>query len=828
MGVFYFRLFRIQLIKNNILFLLPLLFICFFFLSPASAQKQPEVNIMRTEDSPRIDGSIMEDIWHNATTITEFTQYEPVLGANPAMPTRVRLLYDNEALYIAAEMLDSSPDSIARQLGERDNDDLNADYFGIGFDTYNNQQDAYYFLVSASGVQVDLRQADATYDAVWESSVKITSNGWIAEIKIPYSALRFPNKETQDWGLQVYRRIRRYRQEIQWSPEEKGAGSRLIHWGKLRGFENIKPPLRLSFTPYVSASLQHNSDPSAKDDPFSTAYNGGMDIKYGINESFTMDMILLPDFTQVQSDKIQKNLTAFELIYDENRTFFNEGTDLFQKGDLFYSRRIGRVPLLYYSAGSMLDSNETISNNPVAARLLNATKFSGRTASGLGLGFFNALTGNTWATITDTVTGEEREILTDPVTNYNILVADQALPNNSSVYVINTNVTRPSGWDDSNVTGAGATIGNKTKTYFFGINFAASKWNSAGENAKYSINERTPGYNYGIFFMKSRGKFQFSVYQSALDKHFNINDIGINRYNNQENRGIYLSYRIYEPFGAFLNFSQSFGIDQTRRLDGKQNVDTKLIYKGNFNTRRYLTIWWGITASPSDRYDFYEPRRSGRYYIAPGYTQANFGFSSDYRKTLALDGQTTLSLDYDQTQSIWVELEPILRLNNRFSIRHKTGIGANPDNLGYAGQSTDNIWFGRRDINTVENTLTGKYMISRQISANLLLRHFWQKGIYNRFFILDDSGLLQHDESFEGYTGANYNYNYFSIDMTFNWEFAPGSMLSLVWKNAIQTEDNQYQINFTDNLHSVFNAPQLNVISIKALYHLDYLRLRKK
>ena len=117
MGVFYFRLFRIQLIKNNILFLLPLLFICFFFLSPASAQKQPEVNIMRTEDSPRIDGSIMEDIWHNATTITEFTQYEPVLGANPAMPTRVRLLYDNEALYIAAEMLDSSPDSIARQLG---------------------------------------------------------------------------------------------------------------------------------------------------------------------------------------------------------------------------------------------------------------------------------------------------------------------------------------------------------------------------------------------------------------------------------------------------------------------------------------------------------------------------------------------------------------------------------------------------------------------------------------------------------------------------------------------------------------------------------------
>jgi len=312
----------------------------------AKGSNPPQAGIIRTDKPPRIDGILNDVSWEKATFLTEFVQFEPVLNAKPGLPTKVMLLYDDNALYIAAEMFDPNPDSIARQLGERDNEDLNADYFGVGFDTYNQQQDAYYYLVSASGIQVDGRIADETFDAVWESAVKINSNGWSVEMRIPYSALRFPAKDSQEWGFQVVRRIRRYREEIQWAPEEKGSGNRLVHWGKLTGFENIKPPLRLSFTPYVSANIQHNSDPALADDPWTSAFNGGMDIKLGINESFTMDMILLPDFSQVQSDKIQKNLTALELIYDENRTFFNEGTDLFQKGNLFYSRRIGRTPLL--------------------------------------------------------------------------------------------------------------------------------------------------------------------------------------------------------------------------------------------------------------------------------------------------------------------------------------------------------------------------------------------------------------------------------------------------------------------------------------------------
>lgn len=809
---------------SGIFFLIILIFSLSYDCFAQNSQVK-SVPAIRTEHQPRIDGIFDPTEWENATRTAGFRQFEPVSNADPAFETEVYITYDDEAIYIAGVMHDPNPDSIARQLGVRDNEDLNADYFGVGFDTYDNQQDAYYFLVSASGVQVDGRAQDETYNAVWNSAVKIGDNGWVAEFRIPYSALRFPKKDTQSWGFQAIRKVRRYREESQWSLEEKGDGNILIHWGKLTGLQQIRPPVRLSFTPYLSANLQHNSDLEFRADPWSATYNGGMDIKYGINESFTMDMILLPDFSQVKSDKVENNLSALELVYDENRTFFNEGTDLFQKGDLFYSRRIGRKPVLFDKAVDSLRQHEWISNNPLNARLLNATKLSGRTSGGLGIGLFNGITGNTWATVKDSITGDERKILTDPFTNYNIVVFDQALPNNSSVYIINTNVSRPDGWDDSNVTGAGTVIGDKTKTYQVGASLSISKWFSGGEFSKNPIAEKSPGYNYGLFFMKSRGKFQFSLYQSALDKHFNINDLGINRTRNQLNRGFYVSYRLYEPFSIFRNFAQSFGFDQLKSLDSKKNINSSFLYKGNTTFNNYLTLWWELTASPFERHDFYEPRKTGRYYLMPGYTETGLGFSSDYRKKFALDGNFSYMVDYDKVKSIDVELEPMYRISDRLILRHEAELGLNPGNLGYANHDSEHIWFGRRDIFTLENAFSGNYMLNTHVSIGLELRHFWQQAEYTRYFTLLDNGYLSPDTEYSN--DHNFNYNFFSVDFKVDWEFAPGSLVSLVWKNNIEQENNRYNLLFRDNLKEMFNSPQLNILSIKALYHLDYLQLKK-
>lgn len=804
-------------------------FLVFIRLSVSIAQpveNTKSVLMKRTSEAPRIDGEFSEEEWERAAVLTGFRQYEPVSNADPAFSTLVYMLYDDQGIYVAARLLDPSPDSINAQLGQRDDGNLNADYFSIAFDTYNNQQDAYFFMVAASGVQADQRFQDPTYNAVWKSAVKINDEGWLAEIYIPYSALRFPKLSNQTWGFQASRTIRRYRENDLWAMEEKGVENPLIYWGKLKEFNDLKPPLRLTLTPYVSTSLQQDNSGITGNETWSMAYNGGMDLKYGINESFTVDMILLPDFSQVQSDKIQKNLTAFELIYDENRSFFNEGIDLFQKGDLFYSRRIGRTPLLYSSLSDSLQEGEYLSNNPLSARLLNAVKFSGRTSGGLGIGIFNALTGNTWATLKDS-TGKSRKVLSDPTTNYNIVVLDQALPNNSSVYLINTNVSRPDSWDHSNVTGTGVSLGDKTKTYRLNASVAISKWFPAVGEKSFTYGDQGIGENYSLSFLKTRGKFQFSVYYSILDKDFNINDMGVNRTRNKTNRGFYTSYRIYEPFSIFRNFAQSFGVDQTITFDSKKNMDTPFSYNGNTTFNNYLSIWWGAKVSPFDRYDYYEPRVAGRYFLRPGYWSANLGFSSDYRKKFALDGRFEYSKDFDQMEWGWLELEPIYRVNNRFHLSLESGYGFNPGDQGFIGHTPTIIYFGQRDVTTFENALTGNYMISRLISLRLMMRHFWQQGEYSGFYQLNPDGKLTEDH--ELVYDPNFNYNYFSVDFMLGWEFAPGSMLSIVWKNTIQTENKDYSIAFFDNFNSMIKGPQLNMFSVKAIYHLDYnMLLRRK
>ncbi len=200
--------------------------------------------------------------------------------------------------------------------------------------------------------------------------------------------------------------------------------------GLLTEIKDIKPPPRLFFYPYVSSYIE-NDESTGKS--WDGTVNGGMDLKYGISDAFTLDMTLIPDFGQVQSDDQVLNLSPFEVQFNENRQFFTEGTDLFSKADLFYSRRIGGVPLGYFDLLDAVDEDvEEFVENPIKSRLINATKVSGRTTGGLGIGIFNAVTAETVARVRDLETGSEREVVTDPLTNYNILVLDQNIWSNIS------------------------------------------------------------------------------------------------------------------------------------------------------------------------------------------------------------------------------------------------------------------------------------------------------------------------------------------------------------------------------------------------------------
>ncbi|TFH35049.1 MAG: hypothetical protein E4G95_07380, partial [Bacteroidia bacterium] len=397
---------------------------------------------VKVSDSPKIDGFLDEPVWQESSLAADFIQYSPLNGKMSDYRTEVRILYDNDAIYIGAIMFDPHPDSIYTQLGPRDSDNnLNADRFSLDISPYNDGINGAQFKVSASNVQTDRPPRSGgdmghgggdTWDAVWDSKTTITEYGWIAEIKIPYSALRFPKEGKQTWGINFWREVRRTRELSSWNYVDRETGTTFNHLGELSNIVDIKPPLRLSLTPYVSAYLEkYDSEKAA------TSFNGGLDLKWGINESFTLDATLVPDFGQVRSDDQVLNLSPYEVKYNENRPFFMEGTELFSKGDIFYTRRIGARPRDYNTAYELTAENEEITYNPSETSLINATKVSGRTRSGLGIGVFNAMTNAMYAIAEDTLTGETREILTGPFTNYNMIVLDQSLRNNSYLSLAN-------------------------------------------------------------------------------------------------------------------------------------------------------------------------------------------------------------------------------------------------------------------------------------------------------------------------------------------------------------------------------------------------------
>lgn len=786
------------------------------------AQK-PSMHAIAISTSPRIDGQLDDVCWQSAPTYSGFKQNSPWYNAEPANQTIVQVVFDNEGVYFAIQCLDSSPDSIYHQLGGRD-ESLNADQITLKIDPYALGQDAYVFSVFASGPQMDYRFQDESFNAVWYSEVKIGDGGWVVEIKIPYSALRFPKKDMQNWSIQVERQLRRSREISQWALEEKGADNIQMFWGSLSGIKNIDPPLRLSLNPYFSTGISHYPYHTEGVSNLSYSIGGGLDLKLGLSESFTLDMTLLPDFSQVQSDDPVKNLSAFETTYEEQRLFFKEGIDLFNSGDLFYSRRIGREPMKMYEVLYEVDSNEVLLKNPSQAKLLNAFKISGRTRSGLGIGFFNAITDNTYAVILDS-SGTERKMLTEPFTNYNIVVLDQSFKNQNSVYLINTNVTRPNGYTSANVSGCGLTLNDKTSSYQFSI---AGSLSSQYDDFSSDYALPKMGTEYSTMFSKTRGRFRFYAYRNAKNEKYDINDLGLNFTNNEENTGSGLTWMWLKPFWKILKANNSISIDFTNRMDSKKLTNSSFSYNFNLTTMKYFTMWGWAGHSFTETYNYYEPRVDGYYYMEPHWFAAEMGFSSNYSKPFALDGGIEYVSSASYGSRNWeISLDPIFKIGNRIQFDHELSYYNRKNDMGFASITDEGApLFGMRQINSISNTFTGKFVIRNYMQISLRARHYWYEGIYNAFFPLNANGSIG-DEVVHN-QNENFNFNTFNIDLVFSWNFSPGSVLNIVWKNSIINENQTTAKGYSYNLSKVFNQDQLNSLTLKLVYYIDYLQVKNR
>ncbi|MCE3294795.1 MAG: hypothetical protein K0R65_509 [Crocinitomicaceae bacterium] len=796
-----------------------------------SAQGQIDTNKVcfatRTEQAPKIDGVLEPETWGKAKPFSDFTMNRPIEGAAPTMKTEVAILYDDNAIYVSAMMYDPHPDSILHELGMRD-DDLNADLFRFVIDPYNIRQDAFEFSVFASGVQQDFRFSDYTYNAVWESAVQINELGWAVEMRIPYSALRFPETAVQEWALQATRNIRRTREFDQWALTPSGVANGLFYWGTLKGIENIKTPLRLSFLPYVSAYSSRFPNPG---DPGKTigetSWKLGADVRYGINDYYTLDMTLLPDFGQVQSDNKVKNITFQEVMYDEYRQFFKEGTDLFSKNNLFYSRRIGKTPTLYYSVPYMVGEKETIISNPSSTRLINAAKLSGRNANGLGIGFFNAVTDEMHALVRDSI-GNERKILTEPLTNYNILVLDKQLKNNSSLWFINTNTTRPRDWGNANVTGGGFNIALFKNTYAIDGSLNVSQYfePKAGSN-KALMN--TPGYNYFVGFRKTTGKIQYGASRSVANDTYRQTDLGPFTIVNYENMRAYLVHQFFQPRKIFRSMYNEFSFNYSRHYESKMNTGVSVNASLNPVLMNFNAISLGAGGTPVAAYDFNEPRIMGRYNKTLRYWYAYVGFGSDSRKKLMANVNVTISNFIDRFVSEGYNSSWSLRyrFNDRFSVRYSGSYNFDPYNFGCADwySQPDTIVFGLRKMHTFENSLFARFIFTNNMSLTLNGRHYWTNAAYSQYFNLEENGDITRTDTYSG--NNDFSYNYFSVDLIYSWQFAPGSFLSLAYKNIIETQDQEIIYSFSKNFNQTIQSPQTNTVSLKLIYFFDYLYLKR-
>jgi len=407
------------------------LMLCFAALMPSALWAQSvEVASRKQLNATKLnglridfDGQVDESAWAQAHWVGDFLQKEPEQGKVPDEKTEVAVMYDEEFLYIGARMHSDNPDDIGFELNRRDNPG-NSEQIIISIDSYNDNRTCYDFGVSAAGVRTDRYHGtdneydrDLSFDPVWDARTHINGRGWTAEMRIPFSQLRFNNQEQQVWGINLNRWIPARNEDNFWVYVPRDETGWSSYFGDLVGIEGIAPSRRIELLPYAAGDGQFVSNDD-DGNPFVGSSDldsrFGADLKMGLGPNLTLDATINPDFGQVEADPAVVNLSAYETFFEEKRPFFIEGSQLFGNigPTFFYSRRIGGSPH-GDAGGDYVDS-------PDNTTILGAAKVTGRLSSGTSIAVLSALTSREKARVYDEATDTRDKVTIEPVTGYGI------------------------------------------------------------------------------------------------------------------------------------------------------------------------------------------------------------------------------------------------------------------------------------------------------------------------------------------------------------------------------------------------------------------------
>ena len=782
--------------------------------------------------APKIDGVLDDTVWTLGEWQGEFIQQFPRGGKPSTERTYMKILYDRSNLYVAIVCHDSQPELIRDILGRRDA--RGGDNAGIAIDSYFDKRTAFEFSMTAAGQKMDLKHLgdyhfDFNWDGVWDGASAVNDTGWVAEMQLPFSQLRYADREEQVWGLHVFRVISRKSEAVSWQYIPREAPAMVYLFGELHGIKQIRGSRQVELLPYALGSLSRipGADPASD-----FGFNAGLDAKVGISSDFTLDLTVNPDFGQVEADPSVLNLTSFETFYQEKRPFFLEGNDIFDyeiNGDIpYYSRRIGSPP-------SFPDPylGWELSDVPDQTTILGAAKLTGKSSKGLSVGLINGLTAREFAQATHEDLGEKK-MEVEPLTNYLAARVKQDFKQGNTILGGMFSLVNRIGADSANIEllPASALSGGldllhhwKDRNYFLEMKGIASRLDGSADailrkqlahnhrfqrpDADYlevdSLMEHLSGHGGLIRAGKKGGKWTFYLQGEYRSPGLNLNDMGYIRQSDFVGERAQVAYEMNEPgkwirsytFEWYQEAQWSFGGENTRNRTGAEfegtsnalwragveaeydfsHLDTREL-RGGPALRNDPKALAGISITSNTAKDFY---------AGAGYEYTHLG-----RKHSAMN-----EIEAEVT---WLPIKRMkLSLEAGFNQRqyHQQYVSTIPD------QVADEYVVGRIDQHTTTFTFRGELFLTPELSIQYYGSPYYSVGKYDefrrirestareigdRFEILDpaydpeeNSYSYVHDSRTFTFRNPDFSFMQFRSNLVFRWEYKLGSTLYFVW-----------------------------------------------
>ncbi|MBM3214218.1 carbohydrate binding family 9 domain-containing protein [Candidatus Poribacteria bacterium] len=782
-------------------------FIALCILSVAAAVQAEEprhpartLEAVRIEGTPpRIDGILDDAAWEAAPVNGGFLQKEPAEheGESATETTTVRVLYDDMALYIGIECLDSEPQRIVANLSRRDAD-IENDWVAVCLDTHHDHRTSRWFAVAASGALADAeedegREPDRTWNGVWEARVSRSDAGWSAEYRIPYHVLRFAPQDEYTWGIQLLRGISRKKERDQWVLVRRNESGWVPRFGHLVGIRDIRPARHLEVVPFARASAERADASTSSGVDLGGAV--GADVRYGVSSGTSLNVTLNPDFGQVEADPAVLNLTTFETFFEERRPFFIEGNGLFQPPragivgidspyQLFYSRRIGRSPGMFDTP----DGSDVI-ERPEATTILAAAKLSGKTARGTTFAVLDAVTQAEYAQIDspvrDDAAGIERmersSFQIEPFANYVVGRVQQDVLGSSNVALTVASASRI-GAPPSLVVGADSTTRWGKNAYSLYARAASSRTGS--------LDDRKDGYGAQVYLAKFSGWLGGQLYADAHSPGFDVNDLGYMGRPDLLRVGAHVYAERQTPWllarrsGYNVNFWSHWNYDGVNLARGV-NVN-------NWNQLRFYGFGgWGVSRDFEAMDD--RETRGGPLVIRPAETWGWLNLGSDWSKPLSAFvffqyGQRDRNAGFRRRLGTYVSVRPAPNIELNFGPGFsRSGSDAQwITNVDSDGDGTDDRFiFGKLRSRTVDFTTRVNVSLTPNASLQAYVQPFVAVGDYGA--VRELARPSSYD--FRPYSGAlkenpDFHARALRGNLVFRWEYQPGSAFYAVWSQS--------------------------------------------